>query len=247
MEADNVRAFAAVVAIGLAVGGTDIVSRYRDAPFRAITTAPAMLYLFINAIAAFAALLISQKFDWKFGGETPDQILWRQVLVAGFGAMALFRTSLFLTTVGEGENDEIDIGPSSVLKSFLGAADRGVDRARASQSANEANRIMAGVIFDRAVEELPAQVSVLLQNESSEERAAFGEQVKALKEQAKNMSNTASVAQLGLLCMRFAGPEVVKAAVDSLGDSIKDPASVAAARVDAVHKVGPYIIQRAAS
>lgn len=246
MELDSIRAFAAVTAIGLAVGGTDIVSRYRDSPLRALMTPPALLYLLINAIAAMVALVICQKFDWEFGAESPDQVLLRQVLVAGFGAMALFRTSLFLTTVGEGENDEIDVGPSSVLKAFLGAADRGVDRARAQQSANEVVRCMADVEFRKAIEALPGQISVLLQNESTEEREAFGKEVGALREQATKMSEAASVLQLGLLCMRFAGPGVVQAAVESLGASIRrDPPVVSPQPQEKLWTLGKYTIQRA--
>lgn len=41
----------AVAALGSLVGGSELVSRYRDAPEKALRTVPAMFYIVINMAA----------------------------------------------------------------------------------------------------------------------------------------------------------------------------------------------------
>jgi hypothetical protein len=86
--------------LGALVGGTELVSRYRDAPQSALLSRPAWLYVFLNASASALALWL---------------------------AMALFRTSLF--TVRAGDRD-VGVGPGSLLQTLRDAVDREVDRAR---------------------------------------------------------------------------------------------------------------------
>ena len=119
-----------VGALGAAVAIGELVSHYRDAPMRALATFPALLYIGINAGASLGALALIRAFDWKFGmnGTSSDaDVRWTQTLVAGFGALAFFRSSLFIANIG---GQDIGIGPSAFLQSVLDAADRGVDRAR---------------------------------------------------------------------------------------------------------------------
>ena len=113
----------AVAMLGGLVGTSELVSRYRDAPGVAMRSLPAIFYIFINAAASMAALeFIDAHPSWF------DSQLTRNI-VAGVSSMALFRTSLFVVRVGD---RDVDIGPSGLLQVFLGAADRAVDRSRAS-------------------------------------------------------------------------------------------------------------------
>jgi hypothetical protein len=87
--------------IGAFVGTGELISRYRDAPARALRCPPALLYIAVNSAAACAAYGLVDAFDLTFGAAPGSPTRWTRVLVAGFGAMALFRSSLFTVRVGE--------------------------------------------------------------------------------------------------------------------------------------------------
>jgi len=70
----------------------------------------AAVYLAINALASFAAFALTRLFGWDFGfSGSPQARDWVQCLVAGFGAMVLFRSSLFTVRAGD---REIGFGPA---------------------------------------------------------------------------------------------------------------------------------------
>lgn len=116
-----------VALLGAFVAAGELVSRYRDDPVRAVLSWPAVVYLGVNSGTSVAALVLVRSFGWTFGADSGQEEV-RQVLVAGFGAIALFRSSLFNVTVG---NQVMGIGPSVILNVILTAADRAVDRGRA--------------------------------------------------------------------------------------------------------------------
>jgi hypothetical protein len=205
--------------LGAAVAIGELVSRYRDEPMRALMTGSALVYVALNAGASLAALAIVRAFDWKFGvaGSSADaNVRWTQALVAGFGAIALFRSSLFVLRVGD---QDVGIGPSTFLQNVLGAADRGVDRGRANARSKLDGEVMANVSFDKAHQSLPAFALGLMQNVDSEVQAQVGRQVDALR--TATMPESAKVLLLGLLLMNIVGGEVLRSAVSSLGAEIK--------------------------
>src|SRR5438477_4604314 len=91
-----------VLAIAILIGVGELVSPYRDAPLQALKTPQAALYIAINALAAIGALAALVIFGWtpaSSSGPLVTRIL--RILTAGFGAMAVFRSSLFVVRVGE--------------------------------------------------------------------------------------------------------------------------------------------------
>jgi len=203
-----------VVILGGGVGLAELVSRYRDAPLKAVSTLPALLYVGINAAAALLALFLIQTFGWTFGIEEASEIqaLAMQVLVAGTGAMILFRSSLFTVNIGE---QAVGIGPSSFLQILLTATDRGVDRLRAESRAFDVVKIMNDVSYERAEVALPIFSLELMQNLSVEEQQALGEELKALKEAP--VDGTIKSLILGLKMVNVVGIDVLEAAIDALG------------------------------
>jgi hypothetical protein len=112
-------------------------------------SAPASLYVAVNAAASLLALLLANGFDWDFGlgGAEPATIEWTRAVIAGFGAAALFRSSLFTRRVG---SDDVDIGPSSALKILLEVTDEQVDRNRGEhivQRASELTRDLDPAVY----------------------------------------------------------------------------------------------------
>ncbi len=208
-----------VALLGGLVGGGELVSRYRDAPAGALRTKASALYIGINVIAAIGALALANTFDWTFGFPPADgqnQIQWTRVLVSGFSAMALFRTSLFLVRAGE---QDIGIGPISFLSIFLNAADREVDRRRAQARADLVSTIMAGLDYSKAFQALPPYCLALMQNLPDDVQEALARDLLLLDKEP--MKESLKVRLLGLALVNVVGTNVLREAVKSLGDEIR--------------------------
>lgn len=212
-------AYLAVFGIGLLVGVGELVSRYRDAPEHAIRTTPALLYIALNACAAVAALALVEAFDVVKGKDEAAGIT--RVLLAGFGAMAFFRTSVFTIRVGD---QDVSIGPVAFLQIVLHAADRAVDRVRADARASAVAACMSGVSFQAAQAALPAFCMALMQNVPADEQQELGDAVKILQTSA--MDDQTKAKNLGLLLMNVVGEKVLLTAVNNLAAQIKTALSL---------------------
>jgi len=208
--------YVAVALIGGLVGLGELIARYRDAPGTALRNAAAGLYIGINAAAALAALGLVRAFGWTFGTESGEALRWTQVLIAGFGAMAIFRSALFIVRAGD---QDVGVGPSGFLQVVLNAADRAVDRRRAGARAGEVSRAMDGVAFAKAAEALPSYCLALMQNASEDEKVALANQVTLLRD--AHMEDRAKSLALGLALMNVVGRGVLEAAVLTLRDEIR--------------------------
>ena len=195
--------------IGALVGMGELVGRYRDEPGRAVRSLPAFIYMAINGVASAAALGLSHLFGWTFGAVAgSDQARATQIVVAGFGAMAIFRSSLFLYRVG---NREIGIGPVAFLQVMLEATDRGVDRHRAQARSAGVRRIMSGLDFDTVAITLPAYAIGLMQNLSEQDQSVLSTRIDDVRKSPQDPRMKAM--GLGLLVMDAVGEVVLEEAV----------------------------------
>jgi hypothetical protein len=134
------------------------------------------------------------------------------VLLAGFGAMAFFRTSLFTLRVA---NVDVAVGPSLLLDALLIAADRAVDRNLAVERAKVVSRIMQGVTFDEAKRSLPTLCFSLMQNLSSDEAQQITQAVDAMASQ-NDIDDHVKALNLGLILLNSLGESVLETAVGNL-------------------------------
>ncbi len=172
-----------------------------------------MLYIGLNTAASALALAVirSGTFGSIAGGQR-----WTQVLLAGVGAMALFRTSLF--TVRAGDRD-IGVGPGSFLQIFRESADREVDRLRASARGLLVGKLMEGVDYHKAFEGLIPYCLALMQNVPDDEQKKMLEAVKLLNNEP--IEDAVKVRILGLHLMNMVGPDVLTAAVEALREQMR--------------------------
>lgn len=208
MDSQTAIDIAVVAAIGGLVGAGELVSRYRDAPAQALACLPAIAYVGVNVLAACAAYGLVRAFGWDFGATAGEPTRWTRVLVAGFGAMALFRSSLFVVRVGD---QDVGVGPSSLLSALLAAADRGVDRVRGAQRADEVQRLLAGLSYDRARTDLPAICLGLMQNATLIEQDALAGAIRDID--AGDLDDDVRVLLVGLELLNLAGIGVLTGAV----------------------------------
>ncbi|MBM3143918.1 MAG: hypothetical protein FJ010_02895 [Chloroflexi bacterium] len=201
---------------GVLVGMGELISRYRDDPWKTLISRPGVFYLGLNAIVSVAALVLIRGFGWTFDAQG-DTVRWTQILVAGFGAMALFRSALFNVRVGD---TDVSVGPNSFLQVVLGAADREVDRQRATVRADRAKEIMSGISFDESLVALPAFCIALMQNLPPEDQLELLEDVEKLAS-TKDIDLDMKPYFLGAALMNYVGEDVLRAAVKSLREHIE--------------------------
>ncbi|MFB4299502.1 hypothetical protein [Actinomadura sp. NTSP31] len=203
------------VSLSCLVGVAELVSRYRDRPTTLVRVPSTWAYVLINGGAGAGSLLLLHTFGWRFGVASPHVAAATQVLVASLGSMMVFRSAVFTVRVGD---EDVAVGPSTLLTSLLAAADRGVDRMQAKTRAQEAGEIMRGVSFAKSRLALPTYCLGLLQNVSAEDQADLRTAVDALA--GSEMTDGQMALNLGLLLMNVAGPDVLRSAVDTLRDEI---------------------------
>jgi len=173
----------ATISGGLAglVGIAEIVSRYRSDPAFALRRPEAWLYITVNTAAGVAALFVIRAFGWTFG-QTSNIDLWR-ALVAGFGALAVFRSALFVTKVGE---SDVNVGPSQVLASLLDTFDRAIDRQCASDLSEGISKNKLDALEPkRVIEALPVLCLALMQNFSTADQALLGTALERIRTEDK--------------------------------------------------------------
>jgi len=207
-----------VFSFGALVGGGELISRYRDEPWGVIISPPGLFYMLLNALVSVTALIFVRGFGWTFNVQA-DSVRWTQLLVSGFGAMSFFRSSLFTVRV---DNEDIPVGPNSFLQIILAAADREVDRRRATVRASEIKEIMTGVAFEEAKEALPVSCIALMQNMPRAEQAELNRDVSRLSE-AEMLDSEVKSYLLGAALLTFFGDEVLEAAVALLEEHIRPP------------------------
>jgi hypothetical protein len=208
--------YAAVALIGAFIGVGELVSRYKDDPYEAITNRHAITYTLLNVLASTMALLALKTMNPADAqgvllGEGSASSRVGYTLVAGFGAMGLLRSSAFNMRVG---NEDIAIGPSALLQVMLSATDRAVDRARARVRAEMMARTMHLVPFEQIEESLPQLAFAMMQNVTDQEKQNFANVISALRE--KKMDTVAKSISLGLSLSNIVGQGVVDDAVTAL-------------------------------
>jgi hypothetical protein len=207
-------------AIGFGVGSTEMMARYRDRPFLPMLSFPGLMYIGVNAGAGSLAYYLTGELmndHLKIGENNAALSPVTHVLIAGFGAMAFFRSGVFMVKLG---NDDVAIGPNLVLQILLQALDRSYDRQRASPRAKVTAQIMSGVSFAVARAELPAICFNLMQNVTQDEQTTLANQVEALFGR-NDLGEDTKAMVLGLALLNIVGETTLRTAVLALGKTAK--------------------------
>lgn len=206
---------ALVAAFGAFVGFGELLSRYSANPGEAVRTLWFWVYVGINAAASLAAFAVIRLQGWSFGTNGTVSGVLAAMLVAGFGAMALFRSSLFVVQIA---GTQVPIGPVSFLQVILDAADNQVNRRLAADTGADMERFMAKVSFDKAKDALPAYCIALVQNMSQTDQQSLSDHVKAIG--ALGIDDGVKARLLGVVLDNVVGDDVLKEAVKDLSQSI---------------------------
>jgi hypothetical protein len=121
------RAIIAALLFGSLVGASEIASRYRDEPLKAVRSPFGLAYVAINGGLSVLALFFIFHFKSFFGSVSQDYLT--AALAAGFGAAAVMRTRVAVIKGGDGK--DVSIGPDYVINVVMGVINTGIDRWRA--------------------------------------------------------------------------------------------------------------------
>lgn len=239
-------AYVVAFLIGSLVGLSEVLSRYRDAPVEAAKTGAGVFYILFNAMASVVALLFVHDIFplWAASGGAnlppiadKDSLgsLVSQALMAGFGAMAVLRSSVLTTRIG---SKDVEIGPAAILNIFRSTMDRSIARVRAESRAISVTQIMGNISFLRSYKSLSSIALTLLQSVDADERADVETQIGALANQTGRTDRDKAL-ELGLILAGSAGFAALKASVNSLGTEIANNKDRPAFVADQVRRL-PY-------
>jgi len=186
---------------GMLVGLSEILSRYRDEPLLATATAPGIAYLVLNGMLALAAFMVLQMYPGKvFPSITQD--LFMTAVVAGFGAMVVFRSKLFTFRSPDGK--DYSIGPAIVLETALRTIDNKIDRKRATERQIEVFEAMRGLTdFSSTASYIEASL-LSFQNLSQDDKAAIAKVIQEYRDVSK-WPESLKILGLGFAFLNLAG------------------------------------------
>lgn len=204
--------FVLALLLGAVVAMGELVSRYKDAPAKAFGSQPGIVYLAVNGLGSLAALSLIRSFGVDFGGLQGGALRATEILTAGIGSIAFFRTSLFNVTLRDAT---IGIGPNILLVIILTALDRGVDRKRAQGRSEAVASIMDGFNFSTGANTLQKYcLSGLMQNATDDDIKAISDvRVDLQDELNDDIPAQVKAYILGLNLMNIVGDEVLREAV----------------------------------
>lgn len=188
---------------GLLVGLSEILSRYRDEPLRASATNYGLAYLVFNGLISLAAFAILRQYPDKiFPGIQSD--LFLTSIIAGFGAMAVFRSKLFTFRSTDGK--DYPIGPAIVLDTVLKTIDAKIDRRRATDRQSKVFDAMFNIHdFNNTANYIEASLPSF-QNLSQEDKTQIKDVIDQYKKTA-DWPDTLKSLGLGFAFLTIAGEE----------------------------------------
>ncbi len=166
--------------------------------------------------------------------ETAASAQIYNIMLAGFGGAAFFRSSVMRTRVGE---KDISVGPGLVIDTLLAALDREVDRVRAKFRSQAVEKLLPWITLRDAAEVIVPYCIELMQNLKSDERVDLRDKLdRALTEiVTQDKDDPIKPVTLCLNVVEFVGFDVLKTAIHSLRvlsalDSVDDARRKAEAR-----------------
>jgi hypothetical protein len=134
-------------------------------------------------------------------------------LVAGIGAMALLRSSLFNY---KATNDKvIEVGPAAFLEIFLNAAQRQFDQALSDQNLSEMETTMDGINFVSASKDLPIIILSSMRVLTATEQKELSDEILKLVNDTNTTVEVKNIA-LGVILLKYTGMDLLKKAVGIL-------------------------------
>ena len=208
-----------IALIGGSIGTIELLLRYRESPpFFKIPQF--WVYIIFNSLPGVLTFWLMQIYALDFGFDPAleaSKIVWTQTLIAGFGSLIFLRSSLFIARVGD---QDIPVGPISLLVVILDSMDREVDRRRAARRVETTRRIMKEIPYEVAAETLPLFATALMQNLPKSDQEQILVEIKGVS-QNETLTNDTKSQLIGLILINYVGEDVLEGAAEALKKSGK--------------------------
>jgi hypothetical protein len=210
--------------LGGLLGLSELMNRYRDAPFSALRNWATVLFSAINVFASVATLAVVQQTDLvKLPASLgPGAQAATQIVIAGIGAMAILRIGISVQVSSE----TVSISLATLLRPLLRAADNEVDRARAAHKLDVTRELMFSLDAAKALDELPPLCLSLMRSVSEEEEKELADYVKGVRQE--NLRDEVKLINLGAALLNIVGETVLRNAVKAfkeIGQGRDQPAA----------------------
>ncbi|HEU4368366.1 MAG TPA: hypothetical protein VFV05_09095 [Methylomirabilota bacterium] len=197
---------------GAIVGASEIISRYRDEPLRATVNRYGVAYLAVNGLVAGLSYGLLVRYPTQVLPSVAGDALLG-AMAAGFGAMVLLRSKLFIFRTEDGK--EYPIGPAIVVETLLRVLDRKIDRMRASARQRRVFEQMKDIRdFDAAAGYLEASL-LSFQNLSPEEKREIAAIIQEYRQLATWPASLRTMA-VGFAFLTIAGEENFDQVIENL-------------------------------
>lgn len=199
-----------VFLFGALFGFAEILQRYPGTKYN-FKVWMSYVYIALNGIVAVLALFVIRYF------KDPDNLLIFDsfeiidILIAGFAGMMVLRSSIFSIK----HNDEtVEVGLATLFQVFLNAVEKRMKNKAAALRLERIEKIMTGVNFDTAKQELPLLCTSFIDNFTDEDINKLIKKV----EEISNLSieNANKSLQLGRFISSYCDEEILEAAIGKL-------------------------------
>jgi hypothetical protein len=189
---------------GMSVGFSEILSRYRDEPLLACSTSGGVLYLLLNGALSLGAFWLLCRYPSIFSSLKGD--LFLTSVVAGFGAVTVFRAKLFTFRASDGK--DYPVGPAIVLETVLKTLDQKIDRKRATNRQARVFQLMQGLNdFENTAKYFQASLNSF-QNLTPEEKAEINSVIDEYRSpKTSTWPDGLKIMALGFAFLNIAGDE----------------------------------------
>lgn len=209
------------VGLGIALGMVELMARYRDEPLSLFGSVYTWIYMLFNGLLASLSLFLILKLNLDFtpdGVQSTDAQVIYNVMMAGFGGAAFFRSSVMQTRSGD---KDVSVGPGLVIDIALSILDRAVDRYRAEQRSHRISQIIHGYTVRQVGQIITPYCIALMQNLSASERSDIEAKASAAIEAEDDMlasdeSSDVKAAVLALQIANLVGFDVLEKAIEHL-------------------------------
>ena len=195
--------------IGAFVGITEILSRYRDEPWKAAFSQPGVLYMAVNGLVSMGAFWIITNYQII---PSVDQAGFPAAMAAGFGSMAVLRSKLFVYASEDGK--DMSVGPEIVLDIFMTAVDKQIDRKQALRRQDLITSQLSEIAdFDKAIEYFDTAI-LAFQHMTREATEGWATEMEKLK--ASELPEKVKIQALGYSLLNITGESHFKQCVGEL-------------------------------
>jgi hypothetical protein len=202
-----------VAVLAAVIASTEVTSRFRDEPLKALTSWPAVGYLVVNIALSLGVLALAVGFSWRFGVSADSSALQldlTRVLVAGLGAAVVLRSSLLTVKLG---GHDVGVGPNAAFTALLSTIERSIDRRRAGERLKLS--LWEGLSFADDYAPLVELVSYSLQRLDLADADSLGALVGRLQKR-EELSDANRLDRLGFELLNIAGEATVAGAVERI-------------------------------